>query len=146
VIRAVLDANTIVSGLSRFRSETSPPALILRAWTFDFFELLISDSLIDEVVRTLSKPYFAERVDPELHRATLEALRNKATRVDLTETATGVATHPEDDLVIAAALSAKASFLVTGDRQLQRLGHVGNVAILDPRAFYTVLDDTVLPK
>jgi predicted nucleic acid-binding protein len=32
----------------------------------------------------------------------------------------GVATHPEDDPILATALSARADYLVTGDLRLQR--------------------------
>ena len=34
----------------------------------------------------------------------------------------GVATHAEDDLVLATAESAQADYLITGDKKLQRLG------------------------
>ena len=58
MICAVLDANTITSGAARFRFGTSPPVLVLRAWILGRFGLLISDPLLNEVIRTLSKPYF----------------------------------------------------------------------------------------
>jgi predicted nucleic acid-binding protein len=50
-----------------------------------------------------------------------------------------VATHPEDDLVLATAVSAHADYLVTGDRKLQRLGSYQGVRILSPREFLAVL-------
>jgi predicted nucleic acid-binding protein len=49
-------------------------------------------------------------------------------------------THPEDDLVLAAAISAIADYLVTGDRQLQRIAHFHDVEIVTPRAFHSILD------
>jgi uncharacterized protein len=52
-----------------------------------------------------------------------------------------VATHPEDDLVLAAAVSAEAGYLVTGDRQLQQLGRFRGVDIVSPRAFLAILED-----
>ena len=120
MIRAVLDANTIASGAARFRLGTSPPVLVLQAWAHGQFELLISDLLVDEVVRTLSKPYFLTHVEPAVHAATVSALKDEATCVAITTTASGAATHPEDDVVLATAVSAMAEYLVTGDRQLQR--------------------------
>jgi putative PIN family toxin of toxin-antitoxin system len=141
VIRAVLDADAIASGAARFYEGTSPPALVLQAWTIDRFEWLISDSLIDEVVRTLSKPYFLTHVAPEIHRATIAALRTEATRIAVTTTVSGVATHPEDDLVLATAVSAAADYLVTGDIKLQQLGNYQGVAIVSPRAFLTLLEE-----
>jgi putative PIN family toxin of toxin-antitoxin system len=141
VIRAVLDANTIVSGLVRFRHGTTPPVALLHAWLDERFELWISDELIDEVTRTLSKPWFLERVDPDVRRAVLIALSERAYRVSLSTIVSGVATHPEDDLVLAAAASAGADYLVTGDRGLQVLDRFRDVAIISPRAFQTILDD-----
>lgn len=138
MIRAVLDANTIASGLARFRHGATPPAVILHAWVEERFELWISAELIDEVKRTLSKQWFLEQVDPDVRRGAFEALTDSAHRVAITTAVSGVATHPEDDLVLAAAVSAHADYLVTGDRQLQHLGRFRGVEIVSPRAFQTI--------
>lgn len=90
---------------------------------------------------TLSKPYFLARVEPDVHVATLAALRDDATRVAVTAIVAGVATHPEDDLVLAAAVSTAADYLVTGDRQLQRLGSYQGVTILSPSDFLALPSD-----
>jgi predicted nucleic acid-binding protein len=140
VIRAVLDANSIASGAAGFRLGTRPPAIILRAWRQQRYELVISDPLIAEVRRTLSKPYFLARVEPDVHTATLRAIAELATRVVITAVVSGVASHPEDDLVLAAAVSAGADYLVTGDKQLQRLGRYQGVVIVSPRDFLTLLE------
>ena len=55
----------------------------------------------------------------------------------------GIATHPEDDFIIATALSGNADFLVTGDRQLRQLDNVNGVGIVTPREFVTILDQPV---
>lgn len=139
MIRAVFDANTVASGLLRFRIGTSPPVQLLRAWTLGDFELLMSDLLIEEIIRTLSKPYFVAHVETDVVDTVLAALRHNATRVALDMTVAGVASHPEDDFVLAAAVSGNADFLVTGDKQLQRLGTFEHVKIISPRAFLTIL-------
>jgi predicted nucleic acid-binding protein len=51
----------------------------------------------------------------------------------------GVASHPEDDLILATAVSAQADYLVTGDRQLLALGEYQGAQIVTPRAFATIL-------
>ena len=48
--------------------------------------------------------------------------------------------HPEDDLVLATAVSGDADFLVTGDKQLLALGTYQSVSIVSPRDFIGVLD------
>jgi len=50
-----------------------------------------------------------------------------------------MATHPEDDLILATAASARADYLVTGDRQLLALGTFEEIAIVTPRAFLDLL-------
>ncbi len=52
----------------------------------------------------------------------------------------GVATHPEDDHVLATVVSARARYLVTGDKKRQRLRRYRGVTILSPRDFLILLD------
>ncbi|HEV2107585.1 MAG TPA: hypothetical protein VGR16_04930, partial [Thermomicrobiales bacterium] len=60
-------------------------------------------------------------------------------------TVRGVAAHPEDDLVLAVAVSAAAAYLVTGDKQLQRIGVYHGVTIVSPRDFLTRLQQEEEP-
>ena len=53
----------------------------------------------------------------------------------------GVATHPEDDLILSTAIVSKADYLVTSDRQLLALGEYEGVRIITPRDFLTVLNE-----
>jgi uncharacterized protein len=140
VIRAVIDANAIVSGTVRFREGTRPPALILQAWTLGRFALVMSDPLLQEVIRTLSKPYFRANVEPGVHTALLAALQRDAIQIAITTPVTGVATHPEDDVILGTALSGAVEYLVTGDKQLQRAGQYQGIAIVSPSDFLDVLN------
>ena len=47
----------------------------------------------------------------------------------------GVATTPADDLILAAAVSGGASYLVTGDRRNRNPGEYQGVRIVGPRGF-----------
>jgi predicted nucleic acid-binding protein len=67
-------------------------------------------------------------------------LREEATVVVPTVEVVRVATHPEDDLVPASAVSAGVDYLMTGDRQWQRLGSYEGVRILSPREFLKLLE------
>jgi len=139
VIRAVLGANIVASGVLGFDRDESPPGTILRAWFRRTFELITSDALLLEIEHTLDDGYFAPRVDARIALLTLMAVRHDATRTAITATVVGVATHPEDDLVLAAAVSAAADYLVTGDKQLLRLGSFRGVLIVSPRGFLALL-------
>jgi predicted nucleic acid-binding protein len=48
-------------------------------------------------------------------------LDQTAERTPISVEVVGVATHPEDDVILATAVSADVDYLVTGDVQLQRL-------------------------
>jgi predicted nucleic acid-binding protein len=65
----------------------------------------------------------------------LALLRAEARVVPLSSVVRGVATHPEDDLILATATSGAADYLITGDSKLQQLGTFRSVTILSPRAF-----------
>lgn len=138
MIRAVVDANVLASGA--VGDATRAPGAILQRWIDGRFVLVTSAALRDEVRRTLEKPYFRARISAFDRLAFMAAIDGEAEFVVPTIRIEGVATHPEDDRVLEAAVSAGADYLVTGDRGLQRLGEYAGIPILDPRAFLVVLD------
>lgn len=140
MIRAVLDTNVIVSGMLGFDLAESTPGALLRAWFRRDFELVVAEVLIREIERTLSDEYFIERVDQRIAHLTMTSLHKDATSTALSVTVTRIATHPEDDLVLAAAVSAGTAYLVTGDKQLLRLSAYQGVTIVSPRAFLDILE------
>jgi predicted nucleic acid-binding protein len=66
--------------------------------------------------------------------------RSRFSFTAITSPVSGVATHPEDDLILAAAVSAQADYLVTGDARLQALGSYQGVKIVTPREFVQILE------
>jgi putative PIN family toxin of toxin-antitoxin system len=136
VLRAVFDTNVLASG---FLSHATTPGRLLLGWKEGLFELVVSEPILEELHETLSDPYFRRRLTSEQIEENLALVRREATVVGITTQVQGVATHPEDDLVLAAALSSQAQYLVTGDAQLQRLGAYQGIAILSPRAFLDIL-------
>lgn len=139
MIEATLDANVIASGLLGYRRETSAPGTILRLWIAQSYLLITSDHLLMEVKNTINEPYFLTNVEPAIRTLMMTALDEQAIRTPLTAQVTGVASHPEDDLVLATAVSAAADYLVTGDRQLLKVGVYEGVAIVSPRDFLDIL-------
>ncbi len=136
MIRAVLDANALVSG---FPASTGTLAEIVDRWRTGEFRLVVSQHILDEVGRAWTKPYWQTRFDPNQAERALALLRRRAEVIPITAQFTGVATHSEDDLVLATAVSASADYLATGDKQLQQIGSYEGVKILSPRAFLTIL-------
>jgi len=140
VIRAMLDTNVLASGIVGLAAGASPPAEVIRRWGRREFDLVLSDHVLDELDRTLRKPYFAARISPRQLDQVLWTLGHEAEVTPITVTVFGIATHPEDDLVLAAVASAEVDFLVTGDAQLQALGRFGGSAILSAGGFLEILD------
>jgi predicted nucleic acid-binding protein len=81
LISAVLDTNVVVSGLAGIAQEARVPGALLGAWLAGDFTLIVSEHILTEVERTLRKPYFASRVDPDDARAGLRALRDLSRKV-----------------------------------------------------------------
>jgi uncharacterized protein len=130
--RVVLDANTLASGAI---TTTGTLASIIDAWRNGKYTVIVSEPILVELERTLQKPYFQQRLTNEQSSRFITLLRKRAILSPITISVHGVATHPEDDLILATALSAKANYLVTGDAKLQKLGTYSGVRILSPRAF-----------
>ena len=134
--RAVLDANVIVGA---FPSAHGPLAGVLAAWRNHQFTLVSSEQILAEVERAWQSRYWRQWVSPDVVKRSLELLRIFADVVPITAPVSGVASHPEDDLILATAASGAADYLVTGDRQLLALGTFYEVRIVSARQFLDIL-------
>jgi putative PIN family toxin of toxin-antitoxin system len=137
VTRVVLDTNVLASG---FASDASITKNLIDRWQSGEFVLVISEHLLAELERTFEDAYYRLRMSvPRAERA-FGLLRNDALMVDLSTPVVGGATHPEDDLVLATALSGEAAVLCTRDKQLLRLRSYQIVAILSPGMLLALLE------
>lgn len=138
-MRAVLDTNVLVSGVTGFAIDGSIPGSILRAWRDGAFELVTSPHILAEFARALTKPYFRRRLSPMQIEAAVELFATESIVVSPREPRPDVAPDPADDLVLATALASAADYLVTGDRELQELREHDGIAIITPAAFLELL-------
>jgi uncharacterized protein len=116
-VKVVLDTNVLVSGLML---PDSVSGRIVAAWRGAQFELVLSESLLDEIGRVLSYPKIQGRLrwgQDEIARFLL-LLRFKADIVDITGEKASVPRDPGDDPVLATLLAADADCLVSGDGDL----------------------------
>jgi len=137
VIRAVFDANVIVSG---FPGIGGLPGALLNRWQREEFELVLSDYILDEIARAWTDPYWRRRINLLEVEDALRFLRHFAEIVPVTVDVSGIASHSADDMVIATAVSADVEYLVTGDKELQGVQSYRGVRILSPRDFLAYLD------
>ncbi len=138
MIHAVLDTNVLASGF--VRPEPVPGQLLL-LWQAEKYILVVSEHILTELARTFEEPYFARHLTPEQRASNVALLRREALVVPLTARVSGIATHPEDDRILATAVSAHADYPVTGDAQLQKLGEYEDVKIVSPRQFLELLGE-----
>ena len=136
MISAVLDTNILASGAIK---PSSIPGQILKQWRDDKFELIISQHILSELEETLNKSYFRNILKTQDVDDLLELLISDASLTLIITKVAGVATHPEDDLVLATAESGKASFVVTGDHGLQNLKQFKDIKIVSPSTFSEIL-------
>jgi uncharacterized protein len=141
MIRAVLDTNVLASGALGLTGGVTPPALLLHQWRAGRFGLIISNYIEEELRKTLAQPYFKGRIRSEDRELFLILLTKIAEHVAIRHCVTGIATHPEDDPILATALSAHVDYLVTGDQRLRdRVPSFQGIPLVSPAAFLNVLN------
>jgi putative PIN family toxin of toxin-antitoxin system len=134
----VLDANTLVP--LALAPATGILGGILAAWRAGLFVVVVSDHLLSEVERTLSSRYFSRHISQDEAQAYLGYIRGLARHVSISATVSEVATHPEDDLVLATAVSAGAEYLVTGDIRFRtRVPNYQDVTLVSPAEFLAII-------
>lgn len=139
MLRAILDTNVIVSALIR---PQGTPGRILERLLDDAFVLALSPALVDEIRRSLRRPRVRKYIslsggEIEGRIAQLETL---ADPVEGKLQISVVVRDPDDGAVLAAAVEARAEYLVAGDADLLALGEYEGIAIVTPRAFLDLLD------
>ena len=138
MVRAVLDANVFVS--AAIRPDGPPGRIIAQFLRTDAFTLVLSDAIVDEVVRALAYPKVRRCVRRGLDSALwMEDLVLLADFALDTFQVPAVTKDPDDDKYLGAAIAGRASFVVTGDPHLLTVGEYEGVRIVTPRAFLDLL-------
>lgn len=137
MIRVVLDANVIVGS---FAATSGALSEIAGAWQSQRFHVVLSDHVLQEAEIAWKKPYWAQRYASDEIDRLVSIVRRRSEFVAPTPGVSGVATHEEDDLVIATAIAGNAAYLVTGDKELLRLKSYKTVSIVSPQEFLEILE------
>ena len=137
--RVVLDINVIVSGTP---DRGTPPSQIISRWQQGHFALVVSEHILSRAEGVWNRPYFADRLNPDVPQRILSTLRSRGESFTPVDDVHGIADDEEDDLVLATAVAGSADYLVTGDKGLLTLGSFRGVRIVTPRAFLDILEAT----
>jgi uncharacterized protein len=139
MIRVVLDANVLVSGIL---SSNGAPARILDAWRERRLQLCVSTPILDEVARVLRYPKIAKRhgwteEETDVFVSTLASL-SVPTMPEISLEV--IVRDPTDNRYLECAVAARARYVVSGDRDLLDLQTYEEIAIVTPRVFLDRLD------
>ena len=126
----VLDSNVLVSALL---TRGTPPDQLYRAWVDGRFDLVTSDWQLDELKRVLGYEKLKCYIKPMEASLLLENLDSMAHVVEVTESR-GESPDPDDNWILATAVTGAADLLVTGDKNdLLHLKQVEGVRIVNAR-------------
>ena len=134
-MRAVLDANVLISAIL---SPRGTPARLLLAWQAGAFDLIVSRALLAEVRRALAYPNFSRLVpgpDADAFVAWLGGAAVVAQDPDAAPPARS--SDPADDYLLALA-AAERAMLVSGDAHLTALAD--RFPVRTPADFLASLD------
>ena len=139
MLRAVLDANVIISALIQPKGASG--RILTSLLERNSFELIVSPAILAEVRRSLSYPKVRKYIktsdeDLDLCVASIELIAQPVAgnlRIH------AVAADPDDDKYVEAAVEGLAQFVVTGDKHLLSLESYENIRIVTPRVFVDLL-------
>lgn len=132
MIRVTADTNILISGIIFPRGK---PFQLLELARSGRISLTVSDAILDEMADVLARKFNfpAEAVDEARRR--IEALARTVTPSVRLEV---VKEDPPDDRVLECAVSSGAEYIVTGDKDLLRLGQYDAISIITVAHFLQV--------
>jgi putative PIN family toxin of toxin-antitoxin system len=138
---AVLDSTVLVSA---FLTPRGAADAVLQYAINDRFMCCLAEAILEETSRRLASPRLQQRYtygvgDVEMFRRLLRA--SFVVLADLPPL-TGIVRDPNDDMILACAVAASASHVVTRDDDLLALGVYEGIAIVTPETFLGMLRGT----
>lgn len=143
MLRAVLDANVVLSAL--IRPEGPPGPVLRRLLKERAFQLVISPAIAAELRRSVRYPRIRKHLPASAAEleAWISSLELIAEVVEGRTTIPAATADPDDDKYVVAELEGRADFIVSGDEHLLALGDYEGVRVVNPRVFLRVLERQV---
>ena len=128
--RVVIDTNVLISAVI---SPSGNPRRCVD-WCLDNATIVASLDMLREFETRATRPRIAKRISPLQRMALSIAIRQAALIVQVTPIPP-ICRDPDDDVVLATAVSGGADTIVTGDQDLLVLDPFQGIRILTPAAF-----------
>lgn len=138
---AVLDTTVLVSAFLR---ETGVNAAVLTAAKDGAYRLCLAHVILEEAERVLLETSRIRRRYAYPDHSVMDfvvGLRVLADIVTDLPPLSGVVRDPNDDMIVACAVAASASYIVTSDNDLLSLEVYEDITIITPEAFMALLRD-----
>ena len=129
MIKVVLDTNVLISA---FVFGGNPRKIFEKAIS-EKIHLFISEPLLDEIKRVLSRPKFS--YSPKAIQTIIHELLLVSDLVTPTKTINLIKSDPDDNKILECAIESKADFIVTGDYHLLDLESYHKIKIISPIKF-----------
>lgn len=129
-VKIVLDTNVIVSAIL-FSGEVSR---IWELWKVGKILPAFTRATFQELQRVLEYPKF-DLTETEIRTILEQEVLPYFSAVDEIVSVTGACEDPDDDKFLSCALSYKAEFLISGDKDLAKKAKYKSVRILAPSDF-----------
>jgi hypothetical protein len=136
VIRVTADTNILVSGIVFPRGK---PFQLLELAREGKINLTVSHEILDEIAGVLARKFnLPPEAIEEAHRRIMTIARtiNPSVQLDV------VKEDPPDNRVLECAVSSGADYVVTGDKDLLRLGRYDSIGIINPSDFLDFLHES----
>ena len=128
-MRVVLDTNQHISATIR---PDGHPAQIVKLWRIGLIELAISPPILEEFKIVVHRPRIQQKYnlsDSDIAEY-LELLQTFTVLVPGTITVNAVPADPDDNIIIACAIEAKADVIISGDQHLLSLDSYQGIPIV----------------
>lgn len=125
-MRIVLDTNVLVSGIFW----EGPPSKIITSWIRGNIKVFVTKKILKEYFEVLDRFDTSREIAKKWEMLILEnvAVVEEKKRIKLSR-------DPHDDKFINCALAAKATYIISGDRDLLTLKEKSPIKIITPSEF-----------
>jgi putative PIN family toxin of toxin-antitoxin system len=132
VLNVTADTNVLISALVYRRGK---PYQLLQMATAGDINLTVSEDIVAEMAEVLVRKFKAS--EQEVAEA-IAIVRDAARIVRPSVTLDVVKDDPDDNRIVECAVSAGSDFIVTGDKDLLRMGRYDSIRILNVSDFLAV--------